>query len=83
MKTEQLYKIYKESTGVVTDSRLVSGGELFFALRGNNFNGNKYASVALQNGASWAVIDDPLYETEKTILVDNCLDELQSLASYH
>jgi UDP-N-acetylmuramoyl-tripeptide--D-alanyl-D-alanine ligase len=83
MKTEQLYDLFKESTGVTTDSRTVGKRQIFFALWGDNYNGNKFASEALAKGASWAVIDDPLFETEKTILVDDCLFELQALASYH
>jgi UDP-N-acetylmuramoyl-tripeptide--D-alanyl-D-alanine ligase len=83
MKTELLYELYKLSSGITTDSRKVVPGQIFFALWGENYNGNKYAADALKNGASWAVIDDPLLETEKTILVDDCLFELQSLASYH
>jgi UDP-N-acetylmuramoyl-tripeptide--D-alanyl-D-alanine ligase len=83
MKTEQLYSLYKDSRGVSTDSRKVENGQLFFALWGDNYNGNKFAAEALDKGASWAVIDDPLFETEKTILVDDCLFELQALAAHH
>lgn len=83
MKTEQLYKIFKESAGVTTDSRTAGKGQIFFALWGENYNGNKFASEALEKGASWAVIDDPLFETDKTILVDDCLFELQALAGHH
>lgn len=84
MKTEQLYRIYREeSTGVSTDSRNIKKGQLFFALWGQNFNGNKYATEALDKGASYAVIDDPVFETEKTILVDDCLIELAGLALCH
>lgn len=83
MKTEQIYDIFKESAGVSTDSRTIGKGEIFFALWGDNYNGNKFASEALEKGASWAVIDDPLFENEKTILVDDCLFELQALASFH
>ena len=83
MKTELLYGIFKESKGVATDSRTVKRGELFFALWGENYNGNKFAAEALEKGASYAVIDDPLFEDEKTILVDDCLFELQALASYY
>ena len=83
MKTEQLYNLFKESNGITTDSRSVRKGQIFFALWGNNYNGNKFASEALAKDASWAVIDDPLFETEKTILVDDCLFELQALASHH
>ena len=84
MKTEQLYEAFKESTG---DYQPIPGtykkGEIFFALWGENYNGNKFAAEALEKGASCAVIDDPLFETEKTILVDDCLFELQALATHH
>jgi len=83
MKTEQLYDLFKKSKGVSTDTRTIRKGEMFFALWGNNYNGNLYAAEALEKGACCAVIDDPLYETEKTILVDDCLFELQALASHH
>jgi len=84
MKTEQLYRIFKEeSTGASTDSRTIKKGQLFFALWGQNFNGNKYAAEALDKGASYAVIDDPVYENDKTILVDDCLIELMALAAHH
>jgi UDP-N-acetylmuramoyl-tripeptide--D-alanyl-D-alanine ligase len=83
MKTEQLYSIFKESRGVTTDSRTVEKGQIFFALWGENYNGNKFAAEALGKGALLAVIDDSLFETEKTILVDDCLFELQALAAHH
>lgn len=83
MKTDQIYKIYRESNGISTDSRKVSEGQIFFALWGDNFNGNKFAADALEKGASWAIIDDPAYETDKTILVDDTLTELQALAAFH
>ena len=83
MKTEQLYDLFKESSGISTDSRAISKGQLFFALWGDNYNGNKFASEALEKGAAWAVIDDPLFESERTILVDDCLFELQALATHH
>ena len=82
MKTEQIYNLFKESTGVSTDSRSVGKSQIFFALWGENYNGNKFASDALARGALCAVIDDPLFETENTILVDDCLIELQALASH-
>jgi UDP-N-acetylmuramoyl-tripeptide--D-alanyl-D-alanine ligase len=83
MKTEQLYNLFKDSTGVSTDSRTVGKGQLFFALWGDNYNGNKFASDALARGAKCAVIDDPLFETENTLLVDDCLFELQALAAHY
>jgi UDP-N-acetylmuramoyl-tripeptide--D-alanyl-D-alanine ligase len=83
MKTDQIYELFKKSAGVNTDSRTIREGEIFFALWGEKYNGNKYAAEALEKGASFAIIDDPLLETEKTILVDDCLFELQALASHH
>jgi UDP-N-acetylmuramoyl-tripeptide--D-alanyl-D-alanine ligase len=83
MKTDQLYSLFKESKGISTDSRTIKNGEMFFALWGGNFNGNLYAAEALEKGASIAVIDDPLYEADNTILVDDCLFELQALATHH
>lgn len=83
MKTEEIYRQYLVSSGIVTDSRLVSDNQIFFALKGENFDGNKYASNAVSKGARLAIIDDPHYEGDKTILVDDCLKELQELASYH
>ena len=83
MKTEQLYNLFKESKGVSTDTRAIKNGEMFFALWGSKYNGNLYATEALERGALVAVIDDPLYETDKTVLVDDCLFELQALAAHH
>jgi UDP-N-acetylmuramoyl-tripeptide--D-alanyl-D-alanine ligase len=83
MQTEILYQLFRESTGLSTDSRTITRGQIFFALWGNNYNGNKFAAEALDRGASYAVIDDPAFETEKTMLVDDCLTELQKLATYH
>lgn len=83
MKTELLYKLFRESAGISTDSRSVAKNQLFFALWGENYNGNKFAAEAIDKGALWAIIDDASYETEKTILVDDCLFELQALAAYY
>lgn len=81
---EQLYSIFLKCTSVSTDSRRISEGSLFFALRGENFNGNTFASDALSRGASYAVIDEEKYLTnDRTILVDNVQDSLQELASHH
>lgn len=83
MLTGQIYDLFKKSSGITIDSRNAGKGQLFFALWGHNFNGNKYALEAIEKGAEWAIIDDPLYESEKTILVDDCLLELQALAVHH
>ena len=80
---EELYTLFLKHQSVSTDSRLVIPGCLFFALKGDNFDGNKYAKVALDAGAAYAVIDDPLYEGNKTLLVNDVLETLQLLAQMH
>lgn len=80
MRTEELYELFKRSTGVSTDSRSIKPGQLFFALYGPNYNGNRYASEAITAGALCSVIDDPDYESDNTLLVDDTLKELQALA---
>ena len=84
MKIEQLHTLFLQCHAVCTDTRKIKKNDLFFALKGENFNGNTYAELALKNGAKYAVIDDELYNTSsKTILVKNVLKTLQKLASYH
>lgn len=85
----ELYNIFNQCTGVTTDSRKVSQGVLFIALRGENFDGNRFAIQALKDGAAYAVIDNPeLLEqaaelTERLILVEDTLSALQALAAEH
>jgi len=84
MKTESLYNIFKEHNTICTDTRQISENCLFFALKGENFNGNKFAKNALKNGAGYAIIDEEqFYINEKTILVNDVLTTLQKLANYH
>ncbi|MCQ2146094.1 MAG: UDP-N-acetylmuramoyl-tripeptide--D-alanyl-D-alanine ligase [Bacteroidales bacterium] len=87
MNTENLYSLFRQSGCVTTDSRTIKGGEIFFALKGENFDGNLYAEKALEMGASYAVVDaDSEAATkgnEKIIPVENTLDALQKLAAYH
>ncbi len=80
---EELYSFFLKHNSISTDSRKVMQGCMFFALKGDNFDGNKYAKVALNAGAAYAVIDDPLYEGDKTLLVNNVLEALQLLAQTH
>ncbi len=82
---QQLYNVFLQSTGANTDTRTVSSGQLFIALKGENFNGNQFAKSALENGAIAAIIDEAEYfiDDEKTLLVENCLEALQALAQYH
>lgn len=81
---ELLYAKFLQSTGICTDTRKIASGNLFFALKGPNFNGNQYTEQALEQGASCAVIDDPAFAIKgKTILVDDALTMLQELAKFH
>ena len=84
MKLDELYRIYLEHPHVTTDSRKIGEGSIFFALKGENFNGNTFAKTSLDLGAAYAVIDDEKYATdERTILVENVLHTLQDLARLH
>ncbi len=85
MNIEQLHKDFLASTGICTDTRKIIKGCLFFALSGENFNGNKFAKQALELGAYKVVIDQIGFHenTGKTILTGNSLKLLQKLASYH
>ena len=85
----ELYNIFEQCSGVTTDSRKVGNGELFFALRGDNFDGNRFAIQALKDGAAYAVVDSPEVAAEagklsdRVILVENSLRALQALAAEH
>jgi UDP-N-acetylmuramoyl-tripeptide--D-alanyl-D-alanine ligase len=84
MNTEDLYKIFLQYPSVQTDTRKLKEGDLFFALKGPNFNANEFAQKAINAGAAYAVIDDDYYSIEgKSILVDDVLTSLQQLAKYH
>ena len=84
MNIEQLYSIYKKNPSVQTDTRKLQPGEIFFALKGENFNGNRFAEKALEAGAALAVIDEKEFEQgEKTFLVEDGLIALQELATFH
>ena len=81
---EDLYRRYSESGLVSTDTRKITPGSLFFALRGDKFNANEFAAEALQKGASWAVIDEVKFKKDdRYILVENVLETLQKLARHH
>lgn len=86
MKTEALYKQYIQSTGVSTDTRKIEKGNIFFALKGPNFNANDFASQALEIGASLVVVDEERVipnADSRYFLVDNVLLALQKLANHH
>lgn len=79
-----LYEIYKKHSSVQTDTRKLKQGDIFFALKGPNFNGNAFAKQALEAGASYAVIDEQEFAAdERYLLVDEVLTALQQLAKHH
>ena len=80
-----LYKKFLISGLVSTDSRTIKKNSIFFAIRGDNFDGNQFAQDALDKGALYSVIDDNTIESrsDRFILVDNCLKALQDLAITH
>lgn len=84
MHIQKLHQIHLLHNGICTDTRKVKKGNLFFALKGNNFNANQFAEHALQKGCSYAIIDEANFQKdERYIVVENVLKTLQELASYH
>ena len=86
MDISELYRIFTEHPQVTTDSRDCPKGSIFFALKGESFNGNAFAAKALEQGCSYAVIDEKEFAVEgdsRYILTDDCLTTLQQLANYH
>ena len=84
MELNQIHKLFLKCTAVSTDTRNIRQDALFFALKGPKFNGNTYAAQALESGAKYAVIDEVVDSTDaRFILVENVLETLQMLASFH
>lgn len=84
MSIIDLYDLFIHNPQITTDSRNCPKGSIFFALKGDKFDGNQYAEKALASGCVYAVIDNPdYYIGERTILVDNVLKTLQQLAHHH
>lgn len=87
LEIEEIYRLYIEnSQGVCTDTRNILPGCMFFALRGETFNGNDFAAAALEKGAAYAVVDEPGVEEllpDNMILVEDVLHTLQQVARYH
>jgi UDP-N-acetylmuramoyl-tripeptide--D-alanyl-D-alanine ligase len=84
MQIRSLYNIYLQNNNVTTDSRKIQDKVIYFALKGDKFDGNLFAKEALNKGASCAVIDNPRYQTDdRMFLVDNSLIALQQLANFH
>ena len=92
MTIEQLYDLYQRHPSVQTDTRQLKQGDLFFALKGPNFNGNAFALRALELGAAYAIIDEPVVapsptaaavSNDRLVLVPDVLSALQELALHH
>jgi UDP-N-acetylmuramoyl-tripeptide--D-alanyl-D-alanine ligase len=84
MSIPELYELYKKNPSVQTDTRKLKKNDLFFALKGPNFNGNHFVKQALEAGAAFVIIDEKEFEVAgKTMLVEDVLFTLQELATYH
>lgn len=84
MEIKEIYNYFLQTTSIATDNRKIKTDNLFVALKGDNFNGNKFALSALENGAKYAIIDEAEFKIDdRFILVDDSLLALQQLASYH
>ena len=83
MTIESIYNYFLQCSSVCTDTRKIERDCLFFALKGDNFNGNEFVQQALTNGAKYCIIDEKKYENDCCILVDDVLSTLQQLATFH
>ena len=86
LQIDELYNLFLQHPQVTTDSRDCPVDSIFFALKGDNFDGNAYAKQALESGCSYAVVDEPDYADsidKRYLLVDDVLTTLQQLANYH
>ncbi|MCX6223445.1 MAG: UDP-N-acetylmuramoyl-tripeptide--D-alanyl-D-alanine ligase [Bacteroidia bacterium] len=84
MKSEDFYKTYLQYPQICTDSRKVKPGCLYFSLKGNHFDGNRFAADALAKGCAYAIVDDPsIVADHRYILVPDALGFMQDLASFH
>jgi UDP-N-acetylmuramoyl-tripeptide--D-alanyl-D-alanine ligase len=84
MNLKKLYTLYSQHYLVDTDTRKIRKNTIYFSLKGENFNGNTFAAEAIKKGASYSIVDEKEFVTSsKTILVDNVLEVLQKLATYH
>ena len=84
MSISDLYSIYKKHPYICTDSRKIIKDGIFFALKGEKFNGNRFAVEAINQGCTYAIVDEKEYNKHpNTILVKDALKTLQELAKYH
>ena len=86
MEIKELYQLYQQHPCITTDSRDCPEGSIFLALKGESFDGNKFAASALEKGCAYAIIDDPSVKPandDRFILVDDCLQTFKDLAREH
>jgi UDP-N-acetylmuramoyl-tripeptide--D-alanyl-D-alanine ligase len=84
MNIAELHQLFLQHPNVSTDTRKISKNDIFFALKGDNFNGNEYALKAIEKGAAYVIVDEKEFAiSERTILVDDVLTTLQNLANFH
>ena len=86
MNISELHKLFLEQEGLTTDTRKITQKTIYFALKGDNFNGNLFANEAIKKGASYVVVDENItydYNESKYIKVKDVLETLQNLATYH
>jgi UDP-N-acetylmuramoyl-tripeptide--D-alanyl-D-alanine ligase len=84
MNIEDIYQLYLQTPSIQTDSRKLRKGDIFFALKGPNFNGNNFAKQALDEGAAYVVADEERsFKDERIIYVGDVLEALQRLAKFH
>ncbi len=83
MEIAKIHNLFLQSKGVSTDTRTIKANQIFFALSGDNFNGNLYALQAIEKGASYAVVDDISITNPNCVYVEDVLKTLQELAKYH
>ncbi|WP_104736372.1 UDP-N-acetylmuramoyl-tripeptide--D-alanyl-D-alanine ligase [Hanstruepera ponticola] len=84
MKIDRLHHKFLECESVSTDTRKINENSMFFALKGENFDGNKFTEEALKKGAKYVIIDNPdFYHNSQTILVNDVLKTLQDIATFH
>jgi UDP-N-acetylmuramoyl-tripeptide--D-alanyl-D-alanine ligase len=83
VQISELYQLYLQYPSIQTDTRKLQKGDIYWALKGPNFNGNLFAEKALEMGAAFAIVDEPVAPHNRIILVEDGLTALQALAKFH